>query len=110
MAEYQKQRQAYEVELERNFRAEPINESWASVATPIVQNTLDSKDEVRKSRRVTECRSKTCRTELSNLNVHRALRELHLMGQQFSQMFPVTRVSYPEGPNGHTIVLYHSSE
>ncbi|MFM8331663.1 MAG: hypothetical protein ACKN9T_08235 [Candidatus Methylumidiphilus sp.] len=110
-AEAERQRQEQMAAVEANFRGEAADRSWSERTTATVQHALAGQVAIQSSLRSVECRSSTCRVELSGGNAAALDKSLPLFANRLTESLPSVTVNQVEdGAGGVTTVLYLSSE
>jgi hypothetical protein len=103
----EEERHAYMARVALEFREEPLDASWASSMSSTLRETFQSDELIRAALANNECRSQTCRVELTNddpTTISACLREVfHRLGG----VLPSTVADHFQGADGHQkLILY----
>ena len=108
----EEQRRGLMEEIETEFSQEPVNRDWSFDTYSGIQEAIDT-DETLKSALVgIECRSQTCRVELSsNDSAALNMAVMPLLLNKFASTLPSVKANHIDHGNGDkTMVLYMSSD
>ncbi|MGH8497689.1 MAG: hypothetical protein ACRERV_02610 [Methylococcales bacterium] len=99
--------------VEADFRREPAATPWSTRAEAAVQEALASDEAARTAVRSVECRSYTCRVELTDDNSGGLAKFIPLLGLQLVQTLPnmsMMSTQVEDGAGGEATILYLESE
>ena len=108
MAEAARQRQEHLAEIEASFRHELIDQAWAFRATSAVQEAFTSEAAAPAVVHSLECRSHTCRAEISADDTGELGKTLPLLLQQLAPILPNVIANNVDEANGGGTILYLS--
>ena len=102
---YQKQMAA----VESAFRNEKTDTKWSISAASVVQQALTSDESMRPNIGNVECRSNTCRVEITDDGSGGLSKSLPMFAQQVGQTFPTMTVNNIDQGNGVSSMVFYLS-
>ena len=105
-AERERHQREYMAELATAFREETVDAAWSSQKTSAVQAALAADADLRERVRSVECKSQTCRLELTDDGTPRMATAIQSLIAQVGQELPGLIADHVDGPNGRSTVLY----
>lgn len=97
--------------LESSFRNEREDPRWSSATLSMLQSTVNNDEGLRASTRHIECRSKTCRVEISDRAPEKVSESIGALMKQAEQTLPsISASQVDEGDGTLTTVLFLSRE
>lgn len=98
---------AYVAGVQAAFRQERVDPAWSPIASSRIRDAISHNEAMRGAMRNVECRSSTCRVEISNDAGGAANKNLPMLLQQFSDLLPRTVAQSVVNASGQTeMVLY----
>lgn len=108
-AEAERRHQEQVAAVEAAFQSEPADPQWSSQTTMVVQEALASSETVQTAVRNIECRSHTCRVEVSDENTGTLAKFMPVFALQMAQTLPSITAHQMEDDNGVTTMILYLS-
>jgi hypothetical protein len=103
------ERQEFMAKVSASFRAEPTDASWSREMSATVRETFEGDKDVGPLVRSIECKSRTCRVELTGERTTESDKTLPLLIHRVGTSLPNMQASHEEDENGHhRMVMYLS--
>ena len=111
IAEQAREWRAHMTEVDANFQREARDPRWASSTASALQSGLHASDTMRDKVRSVECRSQTCRVEITDDGSGAMAKDLPMFVHQLAETLPSMQADQIDDGNGNrTVVLYLSRD